>query len=139
MSFRFERISEQDFLRYRLGEIDQRFSMASSRRWAIDHDHHAYLRYMYYDQEQPSRKTFCFYWQQQPYLVQLESHGQSLANQQWCTKWRLLSSKKFNNDGPDYLIEPSADLLHALKAALSAYRDGSLNPGYSSHVAEFDF
>ncbi len=75
MAFHYERISEQDQLAFGLLEIEP--ALVPGSRWVINRDTGVYLRYLRYEREQPDYKNFCFYWQQQRYLIKLESLGRA--------------------------------------------------------------
>lgn len=139
MAFHYERISEQDQLAFGLLEIEP--ALVPGSRWVINRDTGVYLRYLRYEREQPGHKNFCFYWQQQRYLIKLESLGRALPDQRWCTHWRWLSLSLWQAPASSVLLDDElrTHLLTELKAALTAYRDGSLNPSYCEHIAEFEF
>lgn len=139
LAFIYERISEQDISSYGLREIDQQFPMAVASRWAIDRERDIYLRYMTYEREQPSHKNFSFFWKNTLFRLCLASEGHSLDGNNWCTSWTWLSMR---DPGPEAskIFDTHRDaILTDLKDALRAYRDGSLNPTYVGHVAQFDF
>ena len=139
MAFIYERIQEADIVAYDLREIDKQFPMAVASRWVIDRERNIYLRYMTYDREQPSHKNFSFFWKGILLSLRLSSEGQSLDGDKWQTIWGWLGMHELEADASREFETHRAAIIADLKDALRAYRDGSLSPAYSAHIAQFDF
>ncbi|BBB69353.1 hypothetical protein UNDYM_5100 [Undibacterium sp. YM2] len=139
MAFVYERIPEADVVAFGLREIDKQFPMATASRWVIDRERNIYLRYMTYDREQPSQKNFSFFWKGILLRLRFNSEGQSLDGDKWQTSWSWLGMHEPEADVKAGFEANRASIMADLKDALRAYRDGSLSPAYSAHIAVFDF
>ncbi len=139
MAFVYERIPEADIVSFDLREIDRQFPMATASRWVVDRERNIYLRYMTYDREQPSHKNFSYFWQGKLFSLSLRSEGQELPDDKWQTSWSWLGMREPEASAKAAFDTNRAAFMADLKDALRTYRDGSLSPAYSAHVAEFDF
>lgn len=139
MAFIYERIPEADIVAFGLREIDKQFPMAVASRWVTDRERNIYLRYMTYDREQPSHKNFSFFWKGMLLSLRLGSEGQGLDGDKWQTTWSWLGMHELVADAKCEFEAHRTAILEDLKDALRAYRDGSLSPAYSAHIAQFDF
>lgn len=139
MAFQYEKISAQDISDFALQSLHPSLTLSGASRWVIDRKHACYLRYLRYDREQPSQRSFHWHWQQQDYLIKLDSHGQACADNGWCTSWRWLSMQALPLSTDKLTDKHYAELIADLKQALICYRDGALQATYSEHRAEFDF
>ena len=139
MAFVYERIPEADIVSYDLREIDKQFPMATASRWVIDRERNIYLRYMTYDREQPSHKNFTYFWKGNLFSLRLRSEGQELPDDKWQTSWGWLGMHEPEAEAKAKFDADRSGFMADLKDALRAYRDGSLSPAYSAHIAEFDF
>jgi hypothetical protein len=139
VAFIYERIPEADIVAFGLREIDKQFPMSVASRWVIDRERNFYLRYLTYDREQPSHKNFSYFWNGNLYSLRLRSEGQDMPDDKWKTNWSWLGMREPEADARAEFEANRTAFMTDIKDALRAYRDGSLSPAYSAHIAEFDF
>ena len=137
MAFVNEYISDEDFEKYGLAEIDKKFIVGATNAddWTIDRERGIYLRNIAQgggnEPEISNRTTWTFYWHDEPITLRLDliDGGGKRGGPAW-GHWRLVWVRG-GHGLPEHLKPYKAEFLSDLEAALLAYKDGGI---YSASI-----
>ena len=129
MAFVNEYISDEDFKKYGLAEIDKKFIVGgtNARDWTIDRERGIYLRNVAMgggnEPEIFNQTTWTFYWHDEPITLRLDLiGGRGGRGEPGWSHWKLVWVRG-GHGLPQHLKPYKAEFLHDLKEALLAYKD----------------
>lgn len=123
MSFINEYISPEDYEKYRLSEVDDRFGGAASEQWTIDRNRAIYLRVVHRGREEfCSQTTWSFYWKGTLLTLRLDllDHRGARGEPGW-SHWELVRLNG-SHGLPENLKEEKDLVLKDLQEALTTYK-----------------
>lgn len=127
MTFVNEYITPEDYEKYKLKEIDDRFRGMEAEQWTIDRERNSYLRRVHRGREETEREsTWTFFWNGVLLVLRLDllSYRKVSENSGW-SHWKLVRL----NGGhglPDELKGDQDQILTDLMEALVAYKDSGV-------------
>lgn len=136
MSFVNEFISEADFAKYGISEINQKWGVENYRsHWTIDRSRDVYVREVGSDREELGRhKYYTLYWKGALLNAKLEVHGAANLMDFGDPDYKLL-----NIDIPPALADQRDEILQDLKDALTAFGGGGVHATEAVSNVTFNF
>lgn len=142
MPFVNEYISPDDVARYRLAEIDEKFSWGTgSRDWTIDRERDIYLRSIGRDRDEEFRyRTYwTFFWKGEELTLRLDLlDAWGRPGEPGGCHWRL-AYLNGSNGLPGALKRHQQTLVNDLKEALIAYKDDGVFSVKTDYAVVLDF
>lgn len=138
MAFVNEYIPKDDFAKYGIEEIDQRFIVGNTHdhSWTIDREREIYLRRVARGREESSRKsTWTFYWHGELMTVCLETvaaGSDGAKNGHGWVHYQLVDCYMKGFFIPSHLLDRRNEIISDLREALAA-RKGGMNSAKVSY------